>query len=50
MTNPISVYGDSKLKGENSMINLNPVNSIILRTSWLYSDHNINFITKFTAL
>ena len=34
MTNPISVYGDSKLR-ENSMINLNPVNSIILRTSWL---------------
>jgi len=32
-TNPNSVYGQTKLDGENEMIKINPHNSIIIRTS-----------------
>lgn len=42
-TNPQSVYGSSKLKGEELAVELNP-NSIIIRTSWLYSEFNKNFV------
>ncbi len=42
-TNPQSVYGASKLKGEELAMELNP-RSIILRTSWLYSEFNKNFV------
>ena len=37
ITNPNSVYGKTKLDGENGMIEINPMNSIIIRTSWVYS-------------
>ncbi|WBV58994.1 dTDP-4-dehydrorhamnose reductase [Chryseobacterium camelliae] len=42
-TNPIGVYGQSKLKGEELALDLNP-KTIILRTSWLYSEFNKNFV------
>ena len=42
-TNPQSVYGSSKLKGEELAMELNP-KSIIIRTSWLYSEFNKNFV------
>lgn len=42
-TNPNGVYGASKLKGEELVIESNP-KSIIIRTSWLYSEHNKNFV------
>jgi len=42
-TNPIGVYGESKLKGEELALEANP-KSIILRTSWLYSEFNKNFV------
>ena len=42
-TNPQSVYGASKLKGEEFALELNP-KSIIIRTSWLYSEFNKNFV------
>ena len=38
---PLSVYGKSKLAGEKK---LSPFNSIIIRTSWLYSAHGNNFL------
>ncbi len=41
-TNPQSVYGNSKLKGEKEILCLS--NSIIIRTSWLYSSFGNNFI------
>jgi len=37
VTNPGGVYGRTKLDGENAMIEINPLNSIIIRTSWVYS-------------
>lgn len=42
-TNPIGVYGESKLKGEELALEINS-KTIILRTSWLYSEFNKNFV------
>jgi len=41
-TNPMSIYGKSKLEGENMVLVQNS-NSIIIRTSWLYSEYGNNF-------
>jgi len=49
-TNPNSVYGQSKLDGEESMLSLNPENSIIIRTSWVYSSFGNNFIKTMLRL
>ena len=43
-TKPNSVYGQTKLDGENEMIKINPYNSIIIRTSWIYSSFGNNFV------
>ena len=40
--NPVSVYGQSKLEGEQLLLEQNP-SSIIIRTSWLYSELSNNF-------
>lgn len=48
-TKPISVYGDTKLKGEEYIIKSNP-NHFILRTSWLYSEHGNNFMKTMLKL
>ncbi len=42
-TNPIGVYGESKLRGEELALDINR-KTIILRTSWLYSEFNKNFV------
>lgn len=42
-TSPIGIYGESKLKGEELALEANP-KTIILRTSWLYSEFNKNFV------
>lgn len=42
-TNPTGVYGESKRKGEELALEINP-QTIILRTSWLYSEFNKNFV------
>jgi len=42
-TNPINEYGKSKLKGEQVCLK-NDTNSIIIRTSWLYSSFGKNFV------
>lgn len=49
-TNPKSVYGSSKLAGENEMIKINPKNSIIIRTSWVYSSFGNNFVKTMIRL
>ncbi|MEG2077881.1 dTDP-4-dehydrorhamnose reductase [Chryseobacterium sp.] len=42
-TTPIGVYGASKREGEELALENNP-QTIILRTSWLYSEFNKNFV------
>ena len=42
-TNPAGVYGASKRKGEELALEINP-KTVILRTSWLYSEFNKNFV------
>jgi len=48
-TNPINMYGKSKLQGENLCRQFNPA-SIILRTSWLYSSFGNNFVKTMMRL
>ena len=45
-TNPINNYGLSKLRGENGILKYNLRNSAIIRTSWLYSNSDNNFVSK----
>ena len=44
--NPLNVYGKTKLEGEKKILKYNLSGSIILRTSWLYSNFKGNFVTK----
>ena len=44
--NPINYYGLTKLNGEKKMMSYNLNKSIIIRTSWLYSDLQNNFVSK----
>lgn len=44
-TNPLSVYGASKLAGEQSLAAANP-NHFIMRTAWLYGPGGNNFVEK----
>ena len=48
-TDPINVYGASKLEGEIQAMQLNP-DSIIIRTSWLYSSLGKNFVKTMIQL
>jgi len=49
-TNPVNVYGQSKLDGEKLMVSVNPKNSVIIRTSWVYSKHGNNFVKSMIRL
>ena len=49
-TNPKGVYGQTKLDGENAMREINPLNSIIIRTSWVYSSFGANFVKTILRL
>lgn len=48
-TNPINVYGASKLAGENFIKEINPKH-YIARTSWLYGSHGKNFVDTMLQL
>jgi len=48
-TSPINVYGKSKLEGEKQALAKNP-ETLILRTSWLYSSHGNNFVKTMIRL
>ncbi|MBA2249090.1 MAG: dTDP-4-dehydrorhamnose reductase [Chitinophagaceae bacterium] len=46
---PVNMYGASKLKGEELALNSNQL-SVIIRTSWLYSSENKNFVKTMLRL
>lgn len=48
-TSPINVYGKTKLSGERACRNENP-ESIIIRTSWVYSSYGANFVKTMSRL
>lgn len=48
-TNPISVYGRSKLAGEQAILE-NSDSAIIIRTAWLYSSYGVNFVNTIAKI
>ena len=49
-SNPINVYGKTKLAGEQALQEVMPMNAIIIRTSWLYSEYGNNFVKSILRL
>ena len=47
-TNPINVYGESKLAGERAV--LAGVHNLVIRTSWVYASHGRNFVRTMLGL
>lgn len=43
-TEPLNIYGKSKLRGEQVIVDISPKNTIVIRTSWLYSNYKRNFV------
>lgn len=50
LVNPVNYYGLSKLNGEKYIIDCKIKNSLIIRTSWLYSKYGNNFVNKILKL
>lgn len=48
-TNPLSVYGKTKLKGELA-IKASGCNYLIIRTAWIFSEYENNFLRKILQL
>jgi len=49
-TDPVSVYGKSKLAGEKQLQEIMPQTSLIVRTAWVYSSFGNNFVKTMLRL
>ena len=49
-TDPVSVYGKTKLAAEQVVTRLLPAHSVIFRTAWVYSSHGNNFVKTMLRL
>jgi dTDP-4-dehydrorhamnose reductase len=49
-TAPINVYGASKLEGEKQALQIHPDGTVIIRTSWVYSEFGNNFVKTMIRL
>lgn len=49
-TNPKNQYGKTKNLGEKAIVQINPANSVIIRTSWLYAVSGHNFVKTMLKL
>ncbi len=47
---PISIYGKSKLAGEQALTEILPQSSATVRTAWVYSSHGNNFVKTMLRL
>lgn len=45
-TNPQSIYGSTKLAGEEQLLELDYGNILIIRTAWLFGPYKTNFVHK----
>ncbi|MGP1992279.1 dTDP-4-dehydrorhamnose reductase [Zobellia laminariae] len=50
LANPVNHYGESKWEGEKALLAINPPNSLIIRTSWVYSSYGNNFVKTMIRL
>ncbi len=48
--NPLSVYGKTKLAGEQKLLQLAPENLLLIRTAWLFGADKTNFVHKILTL
>jgi len=49
-TNPVNIYGKTKLAGEKAILFALPFNGMIIRTSWLYSEYRKNYVKNMITL
>ena len=49
-TAPINIYGASKLEGEKQAFQIHPDGTVVIRTSWVYSEFGNNFVKTMIRL
>lgn len=50
VTEPLGIYGKSKLEGEQNLLSIRPEKTTIIRTAWLYSAQGKNFVNTMLYL